>query len=253
MRSATPARIAVMASGGGSNLQALIDHFAVRGAQAGIIVLALSDKSTAGALDRARAAGIAVDVIHDPADGSSILSKLEHANVDMLILAGYLKLVPAEVIRRFEGCIINVHPALLPAFGGPGMYGQRIHKAVIEHGVKVTGVTVHFVDEHYDRGPIIAQWPVPVLNGDTPESVAARVLRVEHRLLPACAAAVAEGRIMLDSNNRVVGELAVRGSELVNNWKYTLAPDTGDSRAGSADDENESFFCRAPMQSDHST
>ena len=102
----------------------------------------------------------------------------------LVVLAGYLKLVPPAVTRAFAGRIVNVHPALLPAFGGHGMYGLRVHAAVLAAGCTVTGVTVHLVDEQYDRGAILAQWPVPVLSGDTAESLAARVLLTEHRLLP---------------------------------------------------------------------
>src|SRR5690606_25967592 len=101
--------------------------------------------------------------------------------------------VPEPVVARLRGRILNLHPALLPAFGGEGMYGMRVHRAVLESGVRVSGVTVHLVDEHYDRGPIMAQWPVPVLPGDTPELLAERVLRVEHLLLPAAVEALACG------------------------------------------------------------
>ena len=180
----SPARISVLASGGGSNLQALIDHFAGPAATAGIMTFVASDHESAGALDRARAAGIATGVLEAPLDGDAILSLLETAKTDVLVLAGYLKLVPADVVRAFRGRLLNVHPALLPSFGGPGMYGMRIHRAVLDHGATLTGVTVHFVDEHFDRGPIIAQWPVPVLPGDDATRLAARVLRAEHRLLP---------------------------------------------------------------------
>ena len=162
----SPARISVLASGGGSNLQALIDHFAGRAASAGVIAFVASERAEAGALDRARAAGIATGVLNAPNDSDAILSLLHTAKTDVLVLAGYLKLVPAPVVRAFRGRILNVHPALLPSFGGPGMYGMRIHHAVLDHGAALTGVTVHFVDEHFDRGPIIAQWPVPVLPGD---------------------------------------------------------------------------------------
>jgi folate-dependent phosphoribosylglycinamide formyltransferase PurN len=126
----------------------------------------------------------------------------EH-RVDLIVLAGYLRLVPRSVVAAHRGRIINVHPALLPAFGGTGMYGRRVHSAVIEHGASVSGATVHFVDEEYDRGPIIAQWPVPVLPDDTPETLAARVLRVEHLLLPRATCAVAKGSLRLDVDRRL--------------------------------------------------
>jgi folate-dependent phosphoribosylglycinamide formyltransferase PurN len=123
------------------------------------------------------------------------------------VLAGWLKLVPHEVVRAWHGRVLNVHPALLPAFGGAGMYGARVHRAVVESGVRITGVTVHFVDEAYDRGAIAAQWPVPVHADDTPELVAQRVLRVEHQLLPRVVQAVAAGALSLDADGRVRGRL----------------------------------------------
>jgi formyltetrahydrofolate-dependent phosphoribosylglycinamide formyltransferase len=201
------ARIAVLASGGGSNLQALLDYFRAAADDAPSIVWVGSNKADAGALTRARAAGVATAVIADPSDGASLAAQLREARADMLVLAGYLKLVPADVVAAWRGRVINVHPALLPAFGGPGMYGSRVHQAVLQHGARVSGVTVHFVDEHYDRGAIIAQWPVLVRSDDTPETLAARVLRAEHQLLPRAVDAVARGTVRLDADGRVVGNV----------------------------------------------
>lgn len=184
-------RLAVFASGSGSNLQSLIDRFNRADATGGVrVVLVLSDRQDAGALERARAAGIDASVIAltgRPADYATreTMAALESADVDLIALAGYLRLVPPAVVKRYRNRIVNIHPALLPAFGGKGMYGLRVHRSVIESGCTVSGVTVHYVDEKYDEGRIIAQWPVPVLPGDTPESLAARVLRVEHMLYPA--------------------------------------------------------------------
>jgi len=110
-------------------------------------------------------------------------------------------------VKAYRGALINVHPALLPAFGGKGMYGKRVHEAVLASGARVTGVTVHFVDEEYDHGPIIAQWPVPVFSDDTVDTLSARVLRVEHVLMPRAVAAVARKQISLDGDGRVVGKL----------------------------------------------
>lgn len=202
------ARIACLASGGGSNLQAILDHLSGPAGERARVVWVGSDVEGSGALDRARSAGVATHVVTDPRDGEALLAALEAAQADLLVLAGYLKLVPESVVRAFHGRMVNVHPAMLPAFGGPGMYGQRIHTAVLAHGAKMTGVTVHFVDEEFDRGPIIAQWPVPVMSGDTPTTLAARVLRVEHRLFPLCVVAVATGEIALGSDGKVHGELA---------------------------------------------
>ncbi|MGH7672459.1 MAG: formyltransferase family protein, partial [Gemmatimonadales bacterium] len=126
--------------------------------------------------------GVAAAALRDPADSAELLAALTEA--DLVVLAGYLKLVPAAVVVRFRWRMINIHPALLPAFGGPGMYGRRVHEAVLASGATVSGATVHYVDEQYDRGPIIAQARVPVRPDDTPETLAARVLEAEHRLLP---------------------------------------------------------------------
>lgn len=203
------ARIAVLASGGGSNLQVLLDHFAGPARTIGEIVWVGSNVVTAGALQRAAASHVDTGVIADFTDGAALLATLRAANADLLVLAGYLKLVPPEVVRAFRGRLLNVHPALLPAFGGHGMYGRRVHAAVIAHGARVSGATVHFVDEHFDRGAILAQWPVLVHNTDTPETLAARVLRAEHRLLPLAVAALANGDVSLDDDGRVVGEVVL--------------------------------------------
>ncbi|HEY0930063.1 MAG TPA: phosphoribosylglycinamide formyltransferase [Gemmatimonas sp.] len=229
-----PARIAVLASGGGSNLQALIDHFAGPGAAFGTIAYVASDKATSGALTRAQQAGIPTGVVSVPQDGDAIVAQLVEAGAELLVLAGYLKLIPAAVVQAFHGRLINVHPALLPAFGGPGMYGQRIHTAVLEHGATITGVTVHFVDEHYDRGPIIAQWPVPVLPADTPQSLGARVLRIEHRLLPLCVAAIASGSVVLGDDNRVHGHLPVPVAMAAHDWRFRMTPDGVDDASAPA-------------------
>ncbi len=174
-------RVAVLASGRGSNLEALLE--ACRGDAPARVVLVASDRPTAPALERARARGVATQLIADPADGPALAGALSQAQVDLVVLAGYLKLVPRAVVAQFRDRIINIHPALLPAFGGRGMYGPRVHQAVLASGATISGATVHVVNEEYDRGPILAQWPVPVAPGDTPASLAARVLEVEHRLL----------------------------------------------------------------------
>lgn len=219
------ARIAVLASGGGSNLQVLLDHFRGPARASGDIVWVGSDKATAGALTRAADAGVATGVIADPRDGGALRAMLEQAGADLLVLAGYLKLVPETVVHAFHGRLLNVHPALLPAFGGAGMYGQRIHAVVLEHGATITGVTVHFVDAQYDRGPIIAQWPVPVLPGDTPASLGARVLRVEHRLFPLCVAAVASGAVALGDDGRVHGHLGIPVGPMPAEWRFGVVAD----------------------------
>lgn len=231
-RASAPANIAVLASGGGSNLQVLLDHFRGPASNAGRIVWVGSDKATAGALTRATEAGVPAGVIADPRDGAALVATLRAAGADLLVLAGYLKLIPEAVVEAFHGRLVNIHPALLPAFGGAGMYGQRIHAAVLEHGNTVTGATVHFVDAHYDRGPIIAQWPVPVLPGDTPASLGARVLRVEHRLFPLCVEAVASGAVVLGDDGKAHGHVDIPVSPAAPEWRFGLVPDTaGDTSA----------------------
>lgn len=193
-----PTPVAVLASGSGTNLQALIEHFEGPSSSASArIALVVSDRPDAGALERARRAGIASEAVEVRGRGSAevareLLALFERHEIGIVALAGFLRLVPAEVVRRFRGRIVNVHPALLPAFGGAGYYGARVHRAVIEAGVTVTGATIHLVEEEYDTGRILAQWPVPVLAADTPETLAARVLEVEHVLYPLVLEALAE-------------------------------------------------------------
>jgi len=206
-------RVIVFASGGGSNFQALLDRFA--DGQDGVQVAGLvASRETAGAIRRAERAGVPWVVASTAEvsgaeregaarEGAFLLHALERLEADLIVLAGYLRLIPSEVVRGWWGHIINIHPALLPAFGGRGMYGSRVHEAVVDAGVRVTGVTVHFVDEAYDRGPIIAQWPVPVLDGDTAADVAARVLEIEHELLPRVVGALARGIVTLGEDGRV--------------------------------------------------
>jgi formyltetrahydrofolate-dependent phosphoribosylglycinamide formyltransferase len=182
-------RVAVLASGGGTNLQALLD--ACTGPAPARIELVLSNNPQAGALARAEKAGVPWRLIENPRDGKALNQLLGAARPDMVVLAGYLKLVPAETVAAYEGRMINIHPALLPAFGGPGMYGHRVHESVIASGAKSSGASIHLVTAEYDRGPIIAQETVPVQSGDTADTLAARVLSVEHRLLPAVVLAAA--------------------------------------------------------------
>jgi len=180
-----PLRVAVLASGGGSNLQAILDHLAAaRDAASARVVLVASNRPAAGALGRARTAGVPVAVIADPADGPAIVRLLDAHRVECVALAGYLRLVPPEVTARWGGRIINIHPSLLPKFGGPGMYGRRVHEAVLAAGETESGATVHAVDDVYDRGAVLAQERVPVIPGDTADTLAARVLAAEHRLYP---------------------------------------------------------------------
>lgn len=183
------ARVAVFASGTGTNLQALIDRLNGRASDRARVVLAVSDRPNAAALTRAGEAGLERRVVrtvgrHTDEIADETIAVLREHDIDLVALAGYLRLVPAEVVRRYRDRIINIHPALLPAFGGSGMYGTRVHRAVLDAGCLVTGVTVHHVDERFDEGRPIIQWPVPVLRGDSPERLGARVLEVEHIVYP---------------------------------------------------------------------
>lgn len=186
------ARVAVLASGGGTNLEALFE--ALDAHCAAEIALVASDREGAFALERAERRGVATAIVaHD--DGDLIIELLETHAIDWVVLAGYMRIIPPEVVRRYRGRMLNIHPALLPKFGGAGMYGERVHAAVLEAGETESGVTVHLVDEVYDHGPIVAQRKVTVQPGDTPDRLATRVLEVEHQLLPEVVIAAAEGRI----------------------------------------------------------
>lgn len=182
-------RVAVLASGGGTNLQALLDR--CRGDAAASVVVVISNKPDAGALKRARLAGVSTAVLADHTDATELLGLLETHAVEFVVLAGYLKLIPSAVVDAYADRMINIHPALLPSFGGQGMYGRRVHEAVLASGATISGPTVHLVTAEYDRGPILAQWPVPVAPDDTPDTLAARILAVEHQLLPAVVLAAA--------------------------------------------------------------
>jgi phosphoribosylglycinamide formyltransferase 1 len=179
-----PVRVAVLVSGGGTNLQALLDALRESSSDSPVAYVArvISNRPDAPALQRARRARVPTVVLRNAGDPDELLAALGDAH--LVVLAGYLKLVPAPVVARYRGRIINIHPALLPDFGGPGMYGRRVHEAVLASGATESGATVHFVDEVFDRGPIIAQAKVPVEPGDTPDTLAARVLEAEHKLLP---------------------------------------------------------------------
>ncbi|MBO4590224.1 MAG: phosphoribosylglycinamide formyltransferase [Bacteroidaceae bacterium] len=180
-------RIAVFASHNGSDLQAVIDGCA-SGAIGAEVCLVISNNSQSFALERARRAGIPTlhisSTTHAKEEiGPAMVQALADAHADMVMLCGYMKQVPAEVLVAYEGRIFNIHPALLPKHGGPGMYGIRVHEAVLRAGDKETGVTIHRVNSVIDGGDIIAQACVPVEEGDTPETLAARVLEREHTFL----------------------------------------------------------------------
>ena len=199
-------KIAVFASGRGSNLVAIlkaIDSGRIKGAK---VVVVISNNSGSGALGTARRNGIPALHISEKqftSEGefdSHVLGTLDHHLVNFIALAGYMKKVSPAVISRYRNRIVNVHPALLPKFGGPGMYGGHVHAAVIASGDAVSGATVHIVDEVYDRGAIVLQKSVAVAPGDTPESLAARVLAVEHEIYPEAIGLFAVGKVTINEN-----------------------------------------------------
>jgi phosphoribosylglycinamide formyltransferase-1 len=196
-----PIRLAVLISGGGTTLQNLIDRTADGRLRARIAVVVSSHPEAFG-LERARRAGLPTAVVtRREAGGREGLSArtfaaCRDAGADLVCLAGYLQLLP--IPPDFANRVLNIHPALLPAFGGPGMYGRRVHEAVLAYGAKVSGCTVHFADNEYDHGPVVLQRPVPVREDDTPESLAARVFAAECEAYPEAIALFASGRLRVE-------------------------------------------------------
>lgn len=193
-------RIAVFASGGGTDFQSVID--ANEEQNFCTISYLIASKEGIGAIDRAKKHGIktAVFAKKDYPDLEELYSQLTYLlrmnRVQYVVLAGWLKIIPESFIKTFEDRIINIHPSLIPAFCGAGMYGLNVHKAVLEYGAKVSGCTVHFVNEIPDGGAVIAQTAVEVKDGDTPEELQARILKEEHKLLPYCVKKLCEGKIL---------------------------------------------------------
>jgi len=183
------ARIAVFISGGGTNLQALIDGYKA-GILSGKVVWVVSSSAKAYGLTRAENESIETFVFKPKkyptpeAAAADLLSRLQERRIDYIALAGYLKLLPDNVVGVYHNRIVNIHPALLPKYGGKGMYGHHVHEAVLASGDKESGATVHLVDEIYDQGRILSQVRIPVLPDDTPDSLAERVLEQEHKLYP---------------------------------------------------------------------
>jgi phosphoribosylglycinamide formyltransferase-1 len=201
--------LVALASGGGTNLQAIIDNIE-KGILNAEIKAVISNNSKSGALERARNHNIpAIHLSHKQFAtleefDQKLLSILQENETDLVILAGYMKMLSPTIVRAYKNKILNIHPALLPSFGGTGMYGIHVHEAVIDSGVKVTGVTVHLVDEIYDHGAIIVQKCVPVLPDDTPETLQQRVLPHEHELYSEAIRLFAEGRIEIKENKAFI-------------------------------------------------
>lgn len=200
-------KLAVLVSGGGTNLQALIDQLEQNKLTGVKIEVVVSNKAGVYALTRAEQHGIPSEVIikKDYADkekfGEALLKLLDSYQVDLVVLAGCLLIIPEQVIEAYRNRIINIHPALIPSFCGDGYYGLKVHEAVLDRGVKVTGATVHFVDEGTDTGPIILQKAVDVQPGDTPELLQQRVMeQAEWELLPQAVQLIADNRIVVENN-----------------------------------------------------
>ena len=186
-------RIAVFVSGGGTNLQALMDAQTAGRIPDGEIALVLSNKKDAGALDRARRQGIPARYLRRKDFPEKLEPMMREYEIDMIVLAGFLCILPEEFTRRYPRRMINIHPSLIPAFCGEGMYGLHVHEAALARGVKVTGATVHFVNEVCDGGEILLQRAVDVLPGDTPEGLQLRVMQqAEWKILPMAAEMVAK-------------------------------------------------------------
>ena len=200
-------RLAVLVSGGGTNLQALIDQIEQKKLPKAVIEVVISSRKDAYALERAGNHGIKAIVISpkEYADSEqfaqALTEALEQNNIDLIVLAGYLYILPENLVKKYKNRIINVHPSLIPAFCGEGYYGLKVHRAVLNRGVKVTGATVHFVDEGTDTGPIILQKAVEVQEGDTPESLQRRVMEeAEWILLPEAVRLISEGKVTIENN-----------------------------------------------------
>lgn len=204
-------RIAVLVSGGGTNLQAIIDAIAAGKITDTEITAVISNNKNAYALERAKQAGIK-DIVVSPRDfetrevfNENLLKTLQEVNPDLIVLAGYLVVIPERVIDAFENRIINIHPSLIPAFCGTGYYGLKVHEAALKRGVKVVGATVHFVDKGTDTGPIIMQKAVAVQNGDTPKVLQQRVMeQAEWNILPAAIDKIAHGKVRIEDGITVV-------------------------------------------------
>jgi phosphoribosylglycinamide formyltransferase-1 len=191
-------RIAALGSGRGSNFKAILSAIQEKKIPAARICLVISNNSSAGILEIARASSLPAIHLSQKQYPSeelfveALLTLLRKHQISLIVLAGYMKRIHPRVISTYRNRILNIHPALLPKFGGKGMYGHHVHEAVIRAGEKVSGATVHFVDEVYDHGPVVLQRSIPVEPEDTPETLAAKVLKIEHQLYPEAIRLIAE-------------------------------------------------------------
>ncbi len=205
-----PLRIAVLLSGNGTSLENLLQHID-RGAVPGEVAVVIGSKQKAFGLERAQRRGIPAVAVprkrypDTRAFNDAIHAELANHELDLVALLGFLSVF--ELRGKFEGRVVNTHPALIPAFCGKGYYGHHVHEAVLASGVKVSGATVHFADDEYDRGPIILQEAVPVLEGDTPDSLAARVMAAERRIVPEAIRLFAEGRLSIEGRRVRISRL----------------------------------------------
>lgn len=198
-----PLRIAAFASGRGSNLEAVLENIKAGKLNAKVVVV-ISNRSKAGVLQVAGQWGIPAfhisQIQFEDKDefATHLLKVLTEYETQLVVLAGYLKKMPLEIVRAFKNKILNIHPALLPSFGGKGLYGHLVHEAVLEYGCKISGATVHLVDDEYDTGAPIVQRCIPVKEGDTAETLAARVLQVEHQIFSEAIQLFAEGKVEIE-------------------------------------------------------
>jgi phosphoribosylglycinamide formyltransferase-1 len=211
-------RLAVLASGRGSNFQAILEKIREKYIPA-IAALCITNNPDAGVIKLASASGIPVRIFV-PKDfkdnveyNDAILAELLKSEIDYIILAGYLKMIGAQIVERFNNKIINIHPALLPSFGGKGMYGHHVHLAVFNRGVKYSGVTVHLVNREYDAGPIVLQKTVSIEDAQSPEEIAARVLEVEHQIFPEAIKLLVEERLEIAGLRVRIKGVSVRGKD----------------------------------------
>jgi phosphoribosylglycinamide formyltransferase-1 len=205
-------RIAVLVSGGGTNLQALIDAQSRGELGDGEIAAVISSKAGAYALERAKNAGIPGYVLpraefdSNRAMTAALVEMLKRMDIDLIVLAGCMVIFTQELVQAYPNAIMNVHPALIPSFCGKGFYGLHVHEEALAYGVKLSGATVHFVSEECDGGPIIAQKAVPVLAGDTPETLQRRIMEeAEWKLLPEAVSLFCQGRLTVEGRNVIIG------------------------------------------------